>query len=100
MNLLGNPNEPAVEERPANFLAGSGERGDLQKYGPAHSEPDPWHHGLPANALESEVFAQAADLSGMAFGLKGMDLFQGVYAHGAIRSAVVYLVVLVVAFKP
>ena len=63
VNLLRDPDEPAIQKRAPNLVAGGREGRDFEHHLLPDLEPDPGHYRLPADTSDGQIFSNAPDLN-------------------------------------
>jgi hypothetical protein len=93
VELLRDPNEFAVDERLTDCLARAREVGYLEQDLIAEANPRSRNDQIPIDPCNGYVLARGSHIDRVSLTLKGTNSFQRIHAHGSVRSAVVYLVV-------
>ena len=94
MQLPGDANELAVDERPFDRFAGAGERGDLEEDFVAQLDAPPGNDQIPVDSLHRHVLAGRSDVDRVPFLLEGVNPLQCVNANRLFLSTAVLFVVL------
>jgi len=100
VKLLRDADEFSVDERPPDRLARIRKGIDFENNPITDLETHSRDDQVPIDAFDGDVLPDGSDVDRMSFRLKGMDPLQGINANSAVGSAMVFYIILAIAFKP